>query len=1022
MKIQHWIAGLAFMGVGCVEASHLEERTSAAAMKQGALPEIYLIGDSIRIGYCKDVARELEGKADVRWPDCNCANSQNILINLGWWRKFASSPAVVQFNCGHWDSAHWDGDDEPVTSVSEYQRNVRLVIRRLRRYYPDAVIVYTTTTPMNPAGVTGGNPRTTEEIRRYNAAGVVAAKAEGAVVNDLFAATEHWPASDYADYCHFTPAANARLGRLVAERLLALAGGPSVAGVDIVPGDIHAKDLCPLDAGGAVAGDPIVVVKDGLARFCVVWAEDESARWAADQLQETVFEMTGVRLPVVVERAGQSVTNAPAFYIGQTAAARKAGLVAPQDHAEAFRVVSRDGSLYFLGKADFAVTDWCERQLGARFYWPMRPSDVYGGKGTNLVYGKCVVKTRGLAVCPVDWEDRPVYSYRDNYPYEGVAWNRWGKGGRSHRGGVNVHAPHGWWKEPDAQDHLEIFALSEDGKRPTSPLLCYGNPKTVEYYEKRTREGIDAYAACADKRVFKDPSGGILNYAQKVVTISQWDCGVACACDHCKRLFNERLGASGSGSPIIWGFFTKQYAKWMKANYPDWKICILPYVNTCDVPPDPEDPSRPLSLREEGNVEAMLCTMPGLAMLKNEACRRHEEELIRQWVACTGNPVLNWHYSCWPAEFTSAPFVYGETIRRHYQNMGKDLVGTFINGVYDIERLSLSGYVWMRCLWNPNVDVQAVYDGFATRMFGRAAKPMRKLIAMQEDGWNRQWGSDMCSVKNVYEISYPRKEAIEMSALLDEAMELAADDEIAKARIAWYRKGFERFFRESEENASGTAFAPHLMKKAAGMPKIDGRLDDTCWQVAEMHEWVSAKCRTNSVPQYKTQSRIVWYPGEEGGVVYGLRFEDPAAGQVREGVQGDTWGQDNCEIFIDASGTGDGHFYQLCIDGSCRLTCYTDGIDWKPQGVKIAKAVGEDFWSLEVFLPFKDVRGFPKARIPTTSADGCVWTGNLCRFRVGDALGKTKAPGSKTEMSRLYTRYNTWNKDPAAFGEFRFVE
>ena len=53
MKIQHWIAGLAFMGVGCVEASHLEERTSAAAIKQGALPEIYLIGDSIRIGYCK---------------------------------------------------------------------------------------------------------------------------------------------------------------------------------------------------------------------------------------------------------------------------------------------------------------------------------------------------------------------------------------------------------------------------------------------------------------------------------------------------------------------------------------------------------------------------------------------------------------------------------------------------------------------------------------------------------------------------------------------------------------------------------------------------------------------------------------------------------------------------------------------------------------------------------------------------------------------------------------------------------
>ena len=793
-------------------------------------------------------------------------------------------------------------------------------------------------------------------------------------------------------------------------------------GVDLAPGEIQAKDLCALARIRRVDGDPIVIVKDGVSRLNIVRADDENARWAAGQLQDTVFEMTGARPAVVVERAGRAVTNAPAFYVGDTSAARRAGLSAPADHAEALRVVTRDGSFYFLGRADFAVTDWCERQLGARFYWPMKPADMYGGKGTNLVYGKCVVRTRGLAAKPIDWDDRPVFAFRDNYPYETAAWNRWGKGGNSHRGGVNVHAPHGWWKERDALEHVEIFALSEDGKRPTSPLLCYGNPKTVAYYEKRTREGIDAYAACTDKRAFKDPSGGILDYAKKVVTISQWDCGVVCACEHCKKLFDAKLGASGSGSPIIWGYFTKRYAKWLKSSYPDWKICILPYVNTCDVPPDPDDPSKPLSLREEGNVEAVLCTMPGLAMLKNETCKRHEEDLIRQWVACTGNPVLNWHYSCWPAEFTSAPFVYGETIRRHYVDMRKDLVGTFINGIYDIGRLSLSGYVWMRCLWNPEIDVQAIYDGFAKRMFGPSAKPMRTLVALQENGWSRQWGSDMCSVKNVFEVSYPRSDVLKMIALLDEAERLAADDDVVRARIAWYRKGFAKFLKESEENASGTAFVPHLVKKAAGMPRIDGKLDDACWQTAEAHEWVSAKCKTNPVPRYRTQSRIVWYPGDEGGVVYGLKFEEPAVSKSQEGVHGDLWGQDNCEIFIDASGSGDGHFYQLCIDGSCRLTCYTDGIDWKPQGIRVAKSVGVGHWSLEVFVPFKDLEGFPKARLPSTSADGCVWTGNLCRFRVGDALSKGKAPESKTEMSRLYTRHNTWNKDPAAFGEFRFVE
>jgi len=798
-----------------------------------------------------------------------------------------------------------------------------------------------------------------------------------------------------------------------------------VDGAELAPADPRAKDLSQLKDFRALGGKAIVAVRGNDAVMPIVCGDD--GVWAATQLQQTIFEMTGAKPEVIREKVGFPVTNAPAFYVGKTTAAINAGLAAPADHAEAFRVVAKNGSFFFVGKVDHAVVDWCERGLGARFYWPEAIS-------TNKIYGKCVVKTDGLAVKPVDYSDRPNFAYRDNWPYGGQDWNRWGKGGNSHRGGVNVHAPHGWWKEPDATNHVEIFALSADGKRPTSPLLCYGNPKTVEYYEFRTKQGIDAWnkflaekAAATPKEQlkmkFKDPSGAILNYQKKVVTISQWDCGVYCACEYCKKLFNEKLGSSGSGSPIIWSFFTKQYAQWLKKNYPDWKICILPYINTCDIPPDPNDPSKPLSLSEEGNVEAMLCTMPGLAMMKNADCKKHEEDLIRQWVKCTGNPVLNWHYSCWPAEFTSAPFVYGETIQKHYKDMEKDLVGTFINGGYDLPRLQLSGYVWVRCLWNPNIDVKAVYDGFATRMFGKAAKPMRELIAMQEAGWNRQWGSNMCSAKNIHTISYPRKEVLQMVALLDEAQKLAKGDEKASARITWYRSGFAKFLKESEETASGTAFVPHQMKKAASQPVIDGKLDDACWKTAEEHQWVSAWCKTNSTPLYKTQSRIVWYPGEEGGVTYGFRFEDPAASLMKEGVQGNPWAQDNFEIFIDASGSGDGHFYQLCVDGSCRPGYHTDGIEWKPKGIKAAKYVDKDFWSVEVFVPFKDLKNFPKAQFPTTSANGIIWTGNFCRFRVGDAHDKqNKMPGSKTEMSRLYTRYSGWNKDPAAFGEFKFVE
>ena len=219
MKKMLWTAACALAMQGLVAAEHLEDKTAKAAEKVSDKPEIFLLGDSIRMGYCQDVKNELRDIADVRWPKENCANSQNTLIHLSWWKGIVSKPAVIQFNCGHWDVSRWDGDDEPITSLEEYGRNIRLIIRRLRRDYPGATVVFATTTTMNPSGTCGKNKRTTEEIRRYNAKAVEVARAEKVPVNDLFAFVEKWPSSDYADYAHFSKEANKRLGRHVAEFL-----------------------------------------------------------------------------------------------------------------------------------------------------------------------------------------------------------------------------------------------------------------------------------------------------------------------------------------------------------------------------------------------------------------------------------------------------------------------------------------------------------------------------------------------------------------------------------------------------------------------------------------------------------------------------------------------------------------------------------------------------------------------------------------------------------------------------------
>ena len=86
---------------------------------------IFLIGDSIRLGYCETVKESLSDKAEVFYIDENCRNSQYVITSLnGWQGKFDHPEKVdiVQFNCGHWDVAHWSGAQESLTGRRNMQR------------------------------------------------------------------------------------------------------------------------------------------------------------------------------------------------------------------------------------------------------------------------------------------------------------------------------------------------------------------------------------------------------------------------------------------------------------------------------------------------------------------------------------------------------------------------------------------------------------------------------------------------------------------------------------------------------------------------------------------------------------------------------------------------------------------------------------------------------------------------------------------------------------------------------------
>ena len=170
---------------------------------------ILLLGDSIRLGF-EPLFKELtENEFSVFSPDENCCMSQNIIISLKRWSNMFDFPEkvdVIHFNCGHWDAAHWLNSSEPVTSVGEYEKNIGIIIDILKRLFPNAKIIFATTTPMNPVDPIGHseNPRTNPDIDIYNTVGAKEAKEHGIYVNDLNSFCRGWGEEAYADYCHFT--------------------------------------------------------------------------------------------------------------------------------------------------------------------------------------------------------------------------------------------------------------------------------------------------------------------------------------------------------------------------------------------------------------------------------------------------------------------------------------------------------------------------------------------------------------------------------------------------------------------------------------------------------------------------------------------------------------------------------------------------------------------------------------------------------------------------------------------------
>ena len=183
------------------------------------MKQILLLGDSIRMGYSEYVKELLKDQAEIISPEENCRSSQTIIIGLQKWTELCDPERVevVHFNCGHWDAEHFDKLPEPLTSLEEYAKNLGIIVKLLRARFPNAKLIFATTTPMNPEYPKSDIKRTTEDLMEYNLVAKSVMQKYDVQVNDLFDRVKDFGGEYYADFCHFRSEGYALLGKCVYE-------------------------------------------------------------------------------------------------------------------------------------------------------------------------------------------------------------------------------------------------------------------------------------------------------------------------------------------------------------------------------------------------------------------------------------------------------------------------------------------------------------------------------------------------------------------------------------------------------------------------------------------------------------------------------------------------------------------------------------------------------------------------------------------------------------------------------------
>ena len=262
-------------------------------------------------------------------------------------------------------------------------------------------------------------------------------------------------------------------------------------------------------------------------------------------------------------------------------------------------------------------------------------------------------------------------------------------------------------------EHPEYFALV-NGVRLKKPQaqLCFSNPDLVDIVVEKI---------LADKRA--DPSC-------RIFSVTQGDGYFFCECDACRAMYKKHNAVS---APMI--SFVNKVARAVRKEYPDIIIDILAYLHTRR-PPE--------GMELEPNVMIRHCSIECCQLHTIGSCDFTEPRCFepgksypaaeidaeaKRWTELTQN-VYAWDYPI-NVRYSFIPYPNFPTIQanlKRHRDLG--FKGVFLNGIFAKygSYSQLRSYLYAKCLWDPDCDMQRHYNEFMNFYYGAAADKMREAI------------------------------------------------------------------------------------------------------------------------------------------------------------------------------------------------------------------------------------------------------------------------------------------------------